>query len=426
MITLIDHDRLEHRFRTALVHDSQREGVQPQRPINVLDALATYLRDAASGDPKKTKRPIPAYNKRWMLSFGDDCDEVLSRLGFSRSADGQVITLPQVPPQGEPDRDGTRAVLLDAREELLSLISERFTDKEKEGLRFVEIADLQTQWKAGVLINLVLGVSPYQRDLAGKGFEDSEDCYAALGALQDLPDDFILYGFARQTICDPEHSPYYFDCFAAVTNDRRSESLELQLATMQSQGYYGRAEIGKAYRYFNIDPDNAAEMSDEHILGIFQSRLDSEPRHRDVELRQQLRIIGQARGSAMLQDSASNCESLPSSYKCYLFSAVHDTSLVLYAAGHIDTLIWPWHSQPHLRRCLQRNPSSQTTRRHYRRISNIYVQNQTRVPRAYQMPILRFYGTSTSSLSLLNYLPRARKLAVPMPLRHRTISERHP
>lgn len=308
---LTDRNLLEQRYHKALLSEAHREGMQPQQPINVVEALATYLRDSTSAEPSKTSRPIPLMNKRWILSFGDDCDELVERLGFTKSADGQYVVLPQVPAESSPDPESKRAILLDAREELLSLISDHFTDRDRSNLKFVGLADLQSYPKPRYLIDLMLGRVGYERAVSTRGYDEDDDlAYAALGCLPDFSDDLVCFAFDQQISCDRKHAPYYLDCLTAIANDRDSDSLQVHVAEMKSQGAYGRSEIPQAYRYFNIDPEDAAQMSDEHILGIFQSRLESEPRHREQELREQLRIIGESRGSAVLQDSASNSEYL--------------------------------------------------------------------------------------------------------------------
>ena len=311
LILLVDPDLLEQRLHNAVIHDAQREGLEAQHAINVVEALATYIRDAVSGEPNKTKKMIPVLNKRWMLSFGEDCEELLARLGFTKTEDGQSMSLPQVPMDGALDPDSKRATLLDVREELLSFILTHFSKKERERLKWVTASDLQSNPDPGALVKVMLGAGTY--DHIAKRFDGrDEPFYAALGAMHDFSDDLILYAFDRQTYCDrdSDHPPYYLDCLTAIANTRNSENLQLQLAKLVSEGYYGRSDIDKAYSYFNIDLDKAADMSDDLILGIFQARLGSEPVSRVAEMRQQLRIIGEARHSTVLQNSAANSKSL--------------------------------------------------------------------------------------------------------------------
>ena len=307
LILLVDPDLLEQRLRNAMIHDAHREGLEAQHAINVVEALATYIRDAVSGEPNKTKKTIPILNKRWMLSFGEDCEELLARLGFTKTEDGQSMSLPQVPMDGALDPDSKRATLLDVREELLSFIVTHFPDKERDRLKWVTTSDLQSNPDPGALLKVMLRAGNYDH-IAMRFDGRDEPFYAALGAMYDFSDDLILYAFDRQTYCDEnrDHAPYYLDCLSAIAHTRNSEGLQLQLAKLVSEGSYRRSDIDKAYSYFNIDLDKAAEMSDEHILGIFEARLGSEPASRVAEMRQQLRIIGEARHSTVLQDSAAN------------------------------------------------------------------------------------------------------------------------
>lgn len=253
MMLLTDRPLLEQRYHKALLSEAHREGMQPQHPINVVEALATYLRDSTSADPSKTTRPIPLMNKRWLLSFGDDCDELVERLGFTKSADRQFIALPQVPAEGSADPEGKRTTLLDAREELLSIISSNiFSDEDRANLKFVGLGDLQSNPKPTYLINRMLGRVGYERTAKTRGYDEDDDLpYAALGCLQDFADDLVSFAFDRQTVCDRQHAPYYLDCLATIANDRDSDSLQIRVAEMKSQGAYGRSEISQAYRYVN-------------------------------------------------------------------------------------------------------------------------------------------------------------------------------
>jgi ubiquitin carboxyl-terminal hydrolase 25/28 len=318
---LTDQKRLEERFLYAKEYDEMRPGLAHQRPISVLGALATYVTHAVSGDPSKINRPIPKFNKRFMLSFGEDCDELLTRLGFTAAlADDnqEVWYLPQ-PPDADPVVDSTSemAYLLDVKEELLSFIRQ-YPESEIQNLRWFASSDLAA--RADKSLDRVLGASTYEKAFSKRSqFETNDDpLYAGLGALPDFSDGLVLYAFGRQTTFDQQQSPYYYDCLSTIAKKRNSEPLNIAIATMASQGFITRKDVEKAYNYFAIDPQNAPHMEDGHILGLFQSRLESVPASQEADLRQQLHIIGRARGSNMLVDAASNSKYIYFRSRCIL------------------------------------------------------------------------------------------------------------
>jgi len=305
---LTDPKRLEERFRYAKDYDETRPGLVPQRAFSVLEALAQYIKDATSGDPSKKTRPIPKFNKRFMLSFGDDCDDLLTRLGFTAvlSDDNQEVWYLPRPPDADPfDATSDKAYLLDVREELLSFIR-RDPEIEMQNLRWVTTSELTVS--ADKSLDLVLGASTYDKAFSKRSqLESSDDpLYAGLGTLPDFSDDLVLYAFGRQTAFDPHQTPFYYDRLSSIAEKRNSESLNIAIATLASQGFISRKDVENAYKYFTIDPQQAPQMEDGHILGLFQSRLESAPAYQESDLRQQLYIIGRARGSNMLTDAASN------------------------------------------------------------------------------------------------------------------------
>jgi ubiquitin carboxyl-terminal hydrolase 25 len=65
--------------------------VREKGPLDVLDILRTYLKDAL--DPESTKTRIPMQNATFMSVFGEDCQKLLEHLGFRVS--GLLICLGQ-------------------------------------------------------------------------------------------------------------------------------------------------------------------------------------------------------------------------------------------------------------------------------------------------------------------------------------------
>ena len=58
----------------------------PARPVDALDFLSTYLQDSLQ--PKHGKARIPLLNRKFIKTFGKDCDEILLGLGFMRQIVG--------------------------------------------------------------------------------------------------------------------------------------------------------------------------------------------------------------------------------------------------------------------------------------------------------------------------------------------------
>lgn len=102
-----------------------------------------------------------------------------------------------------------------------------------------------------------------------------------------------------------ENRSYYFECLQDLANGRKSEELQVHVATLGSQGFYSRREVEAAYRYFNILPEHAIHLNDDHIIGSFKSRLSDMSPSMAEETRRQLRIIGDARNSTIIRDEAA-------------------------------------------------------------------------------------------------------------------------
>ena len=54
---------------------------RPSTPVEVLSMLRTYLSDALNKNPAEKKR-IAVRNKRFLLAFSDECDDIFEYLEF--------------------------------------------------------------------------------------------------------------------------------------------------------------------------------------------------------------------------------------------------------------------------------------------------------------------------------------------------------
>ncbi|KAF2427720.1 cysteine proteinase [Tothia fuscella] len=299
---LTDTGLLNERYQDARRADPERVNFQPTRPLDVLDALSCYVRDSLKA--VETHRSIPRLNRRFLLSFGTDCDDFLRSIGFVQT--DSHWELPR-PPDPNPWSWDLRQVLEDVQEELWAVMRLNMplgTDvrklkgyNEKPG---PSDADLQR----------LLGTTQYDKSKTTRRSpmlsQDEEIWYTALGALGDFSDELLRFAFDRQAACDPAGTPFYFDCFKKLANKRNSEELQTGAAILESEGYFTIEDVSTAYRYFTIDPQQANLISDEHIRGMFETRLSSSAVWQEHEIRDKLRIIALARNSNDLQDVATN------------------------------------------------------------------------------------------------------------------------
>jgi hypothetical protein len=304
---LTDPVRLKNRFLEAQKEDNSRAGLEQQPGIKVLEALSTYIADALSGT--KTHTAIPLHNKRFMASFGTDCDPLLHWLGFRKQktdAGHEEWKIPE-PPAATPlaSDSSPRFMLEDIMEELYARI------RKYSAPQLVTIRNRPpTATPYHDAVNELLGIEGYPKALYAlrKREPDDDDPYAGLGAVHDFTNDLLLYSFRRQVDWDPKSSSYYYDCFSMIAGKRQDDDLNIKTATLASQGYVSRADVAAAYRYLGLQ-DSAESATDDQILGTFEARLENSPRNQESELRDKLRIIGVARDSALLSNAAENGES---------------------------------------------------------------------------------------------------------------------
>jgi len=77
---LVDPDKVRRRYDQAVGRDSTRHGFLLATPVQTLWKLRRYIRDALK--PDGVGKKIPKANKRFLESFGEDCADLLTRLGF--------------------------------------------------------------------------------------------------------------------------------------------------------------------------------------------------------------------------------------------------------------------------------------------------------------------------------------------------------
>jgi ubiquitin carboxyl-terminal hydrolase 25 len=145
--------------------------------------------------------------------------------------------------------------------------------------------------------------------------------YAGLGAVNDFSDDLIAFAYERQRDSDPGNSPYYLECLQGIAHGRDSVDLQEKSVIAISMGEHTLKDIEKAYKFFAISSDTAG--GDDHIIGLYKSRIENAPRQKE-DARQCLLIIGQARQSEKIQAIADRAMSFEEALD--YFNISQDTS----------------------------------------------------------------------------------------------------
>lgn len=309
---MTDRTLLRRRFESAKQIDPDRTEHQMARPIDGLDFLSKYMNDSLH--PQKGKTRIPLLNRKFLVTYGRDCDEMLSEFGFTREVEnygngGEICWyLPRPPAESDPLASDTLRTLVEDVIAELSVLILNMPDSQKQNIRNVVILPKPSE----IEIERALGSLDYSKRTMTraevKSFKEVEDhpYYAGLGTRADFSDELILFAYDRQVETDPRNAAYYFECLQDLAIGRNSAVLEERAQILASQGQTNRSEVAKAYGYFGIDPVHSAHLTDEIIVGQFRARLQDISPVLEDETRNMLRIIGQARQSSQILQEASN------------------------------------------------------------------------------------------------------------------------
>jgi ubiquitin carboxyl-terminal hydrolase 25/28 len=131
---------LRQRLEKAKQLAGDRADGHMARSVDALDFLGTYLNDSLN--PQKGKSRIPVLNRKFVKTFGKDCDHILKGLGFSfeiEDDDGdkaEVWRLPNPPPARDDDvyLDTERTIIEDAQHEITALLL-AYPETERVGVR---------------------------------------------------------------------------------------------------------------------------------------------------------------------------------------------------------------------------------------------------------------------------------------------------
>lgn len=147
-----------------------------------------------------------------------------------------------------------------------------------------------------------LGYFDYRRRSRTVNLETEEHpYYLSLGVVDDFTDEFLSWAYDRQCQCDPQNKPYYLDCLEDLAKGRDSPDLQMKVVMATSSGEYGLKAIEGAYCFFGLDPKT--KEGDEHIMGLYKSRIESAPRQKE-EAKNCLLAIAKARNSEKIRTLA--------------------------------------------------------------------------------------------------------------------------
>ena len=212
-----------------------------------------------------------------------------------------------------PFTDPQRIILDDVREEINALMIKRPDDERRNATR-IDAPEFAMRE-----MRLSLGCNQYSQSAKSRTVDltaDEHPCYAGLGSVADFHDDLVGFAYDQQIGTDHPNIPYYLECLQTIADGRTSEALATKAAIEASEGKISLRDVRKAYMHlgYNIHDRNVA---DETIIGGFQARLSDAPRQ-EAELRRDLKIVGQHRGSQRIQSVASQAVTNYEQALCYL------------------------------------------------------------------------------------------------------------
>ncbi|TAQ87337.1 hypothetical protein B7494_g4308 [Chlorociboria aeruginascens] len=302
---LTDPAKVDARGRRAISLEPERyKGRDPYRPVQVLLNLRKYLTDAKAGaqDPSQNKR-IAARNKGFVLAFADEFNGFFEYLDFKsvREDSGDPLEepafywyLPIITSQNE-------FFIEDVIHELDFKISER-TEQELRNVNH-KISLIAPPALKDIERSLGYYNYPTKSRLVDLTTLEEHPYYASLGITENFTDEMLSWAYERQCECDPSNKPYYLDCLSDLAKGRKSSDLEMKATMAISRGEYGLNDIEEAYKFFALEPHSVE--GEDHIIGLYKSRIEAAPRQKD-EARNALLIIAKSRNSSKIEKVAND------------------------------------------------------------------------------------------------------------------------
>lgn len=129
--------------------------------------------------------------------------------------------------------------------------------------------------------------------------------FIVLGLPQDASDSLVEYAYDQQ--CETDHGfiPTYLCGLRDISNERGTEALQLKVAIEESKGRVDWNQMAAAYTALGLPV--STDANEDHIIGVFNSRLQDSPAQ-EAQLREYLRVIGEGIQNKKLRDYAAKGE----------------------------------------------------------------------------------------------------------------------
>jgi ubiquitin carboxyl-terminal hydrolase 25/28 len=140
--------------------------------------------------------------------------------------------------------------------------------------------------------------------------------FAGLGTVVDFHDTLIIFAYDQQLSADVENTPYYLECLQGIAAGRGSEQLQEKVVIESSLGKVSLLNIRDAYKQLNLDINE--HLTEDYIIGMYDSRVPDVGKQQEAELKEALRTIGIHRHSERVKNHASGSMfHLPYTFACH-------------------------------------------------------------------------------------------------------------
>ena len=119
----------------------------------------------------------------------------------------------------------------------------------------------------------------------------------------------IIEAYNRQVSVDPARTSRYLDCLKSIGALRGGEDetmIDRAVQVAYAEGKYTMEDVGNAYRYFGLNPEDPG-LTDDQIIDKFYAFLSANEAQ-EAENRQRLWRIGDFRHSDRIKSAAEESE----------------------------------------------------------------------------------------------------------------------
>ena len=301
---LTDRSKINARAKAVMEENPERfEGHTGPSPLGVLGYLKVYLNNSLT---QPETRRIVGNNKKWLLSFGEPCAELVEFIGFTRDEDDWIPPRPDASTE-EPFVTPQNILIEDVETEVDILTAQQPDEDKRKEKVYCSLEPAMPQ------IERLLGCKGYKTTPASRTVDLTKTIehpfYGNLGATENMHDELIVFAYGRQLDVDPQNEPYYLECIQGLAEGRNSADLQLKAVMEVSAGKYSKKDVRDAHKSFGFEY-GADYLDDDTVIGTFQARVSDAPKQ-EADLRHALGIIGIERKSSRIQQLASNGGSSP-------------------------------------------------------------------------------------------------------------------